>query len=395
MIMAFCPNGPLFQSSSSPKRQTLVSENKEAYECDSISEASLDEAVMESHDLFSCFRPLARLTSSGSPSRKVSTDENRTEKFSGIKEQVHVVFPPEMLICNQPDESNDKLRAEQQTSEMDNFYIPYKIHPEHSMSPPCAVIKSELEQERLNEGQDRSISCPLHGITGPLHLKPAPTLTRHEPNTHNNQQESPKLNAEKEMEDANGASTEVLVQQKQNTAVVKNQWSEPLASIFSVRGTNYLVDGIKTFSQSPSLFVARGVDIFHTTSAPKNIAQCPQILQGALRQYPSFIVNLRFSWGILVCYFEVPQKFLPFLQYYGNHGVPGSTTAYTGNAIAESELLNKSMEMMSPGERCLARFLMATQDQKNKTMKLIPVVVEGMLMYWITLISAHILKLCS
>jgi len=155
---------------------------------------------------------------------------------------------------------------------------------------------------------------------------------------------------------------------------IRNKWSEPPAETFQVRGPSYLQDGWKISSPSPALFPARGVDLFQTPSVPLNIGQCPELLQGKLRREPTFICNFRFPWGILVCYFAIPERFLPYVRYYGKIQ---ANVANIENSEERRHLI-ASMKEMTPGERALARFLMADQDRKNRTFKLIPVVVDGM-----------------
>lgn len=160
--------------------------------------------------------------------------------------------------------------------------------------------------------------------------------------------------------------------------IPRNKWSETPVDTFLVRGPNYLEDGLKVFSPSPALLSARGMDLFQipstSSSPPWNIGQWPSLLNGTIRKEPSFICNFRFPWGVLVCYFEIPEKFLPFVRYYGTI----QQNASSSNSNEEEKLLlETSMADMTPGERTLARFFMADQDRKNKTFKFIPVVVDG------------------
>lgn len=82
----------------------------------------------------------------------------------------------------------------------------------------------------------------------------------------------------------------------------------------------------------------------------------PRILGGTLRRVPTFVINFRFPWGVLVKYFEIPSKYCPYLD-------------------RESPPL--SMDGFSPSEKTLCRFFMADEKQKNNTLKLIPYVAEG------------------
>ena len=95
---------------------------------------------------------------------------------------------------------------------------------------------------------------------------------------------------------------------------------------------------------------------FHAN--PINNYSNPFILGGALRKVPTFLVNFRFPWGVLVQYFEIPSKYCPFL-----------------NCTADTQL--PSMEGLTPAEVALCRFFLADQKQRNSTLKLIPYVSDG------------------
>lgn len=81
-----------------------------------------------------------------------------------------------------------------------------------------------------------------------------------------------------------------------------------------------------------------------------------------LRDVPTFIINFRLPWGVLVFYSEIPEKFLPFLRSCYDPFFDGEAPSLDG---------------MSAGDRTLARFLMGDEDRKNKTLKIVPVVVKG------------------
>lgn len=83
---------------------------------------------------------------------------------------------------------------------------------------------------------------------------------------------------------------------------------------------------------------------------------------GHLRDVPTFIINFRLPWGVLVFYSEIPERFLPFIH-----------SCY--DPFFEDEL--PSLDDMPPGDRTLARFLMGDEDHKNKTLKIVPIVVKG------------------
>jgi hypothetical protein len=82
-----------------------------------------------------------------------------------------------------------------------------------------------------------------------------------------------------------------------------------------------------------------------------------------------------------VCYFEIPERFLPFVRYFDS--IQASTAKDSNDNTKGEESVNhrqylmESMKEMLPGERALARFLMADQKRKNKTLKFIPVIIDG------------------
>jgi hypothetical protein len=40
----------------------------------------------------------------------------------------------------------------------------------------------------------------------------------------------------------------------------------------------------------------------------------PGVMGGQLRNLPTFIINFRLPWGILLAYFEIPEVFVPFVK---------------------------------------------------------------------------------
>lgn len=82
-----------------------------------------------------------------------------------------------------------------------------------------------------------------------------------------------------------------------------------------------------------------------------------------MRTKPTFLINFRLPWGILLSYFEISEKFVPFVR-------AGYEPDFDKSSLP-------SMDDMTPGERCAARFLMGSLEHKNKTLKLVPIVVEG------------------
>lgn len=84
---------------------------------------------------------------------------------------------------------------------------------------------------------------------------------------------------------------------------------------------------------------------------------------GNLRDVPTFIINFRLPWGVLLFYFEIPERFLPFL--YKRYD-----PAFGSSPLA-------SLDSMSPGDRAVCRFLLGDDDMKNGLLKIVPVVVKG------------------
>jgi hypothetical protein len=140
-----------------------------------------------------------------------------------------------------------------------------------------------------------------------------------------------------------------------------NCWSMPDHERFMVRGPKYLEDKVKIKS-GEFLFPARGVDLFLTDDCPEHIGTNSGILGGALREKPTMLINFRLPWGVFISYFEIPERFIPFVRKRYEFDYDGPVPD-----------INK----MSPGERCAARFLQADQATKNKVLKIVPVVVEG------------------
>jgi hypothetical protein len=88
-------------------------------------------------------------------------------------------------------------------------------------------------------------------------------------------------------------------------------------------------------------------------------------MNSELRSIPTFIINFRLPWGILLFYFEIPERFLPFIK-----------GCYGDEAIDKDEL-EKTIQGMNNADRCCARFLLGNDDHKNKTLKIFPGIVQG------------------
>jgi hypothetical protein len=88
-------------------------------------------------------------------------------------------------------------------------------------------------------------------------------------------------------------------------------WSKPDHNIFLVRSKSYLVDRLKMPS-SPAVFDCRGVDIWLTDNAERNISRHPSMLGGKLHEEDTFIVNFLLPFANLVAYFTVkPVEEMP------------------------------------------------------------------------------------
>mmetsp|Transcript_9611 Transcript_9611/g.19383 ORF Transcript_9611/g.19383 Transcript_9611/m.19383 type:complete len:701 (+) Transcript_9611:73-2175(+) len=143
---------------------------------------------------------------------------------------------------------------------------------------------------------------------------------------------------------------------------VTNCWGESDPSDFRVRGPHYLQDRKKVPSQD-FLFPIRGVDLFLTDTCPQNVGSHASMLAGDLRKVPTFIINFRLPWGVLIFYFEIPDLYVPFIR-----------ACYEAD-FDRSKL--PSMQSMSPGQRATCRFLLTDMASKNKLLKIVPVVVKG------------------
>lgn len=85
------------------------------------------------------------------------------------------------------------------------------------------------------------------------------------------------------------------------------------------------------------------------------------LLNGNLRKVPTFIINFRFSWGILVLYFEIPSKFLPFLR----------------SAAIQDNSSSATMQGFNTAEKRLCEFLISSEKEMAESLKLIPHIEEG------------------
>jgi hypothetical protein len=141
-----------------------------------------------------------------------------------------------------------------------------------------------------------------------------------------------------------------------------NCYSEPDPGNFQVRGPNYFVDR-KKIGSDEFLFPSRGIDLFLTDACPENVGSNSSVFGGNLRDEPTFIVNFRLPWGVLVFYFRIPDRFLPFVV--------------AGQDPSSDKSKLPPLDKMSPGERTVCRFLLGDTQHKNETLKIVPVVVDG------------------
>ena len=143
-------------------------------------------------------------------------------------------------------------------------------------------------------------------------------------------------------------------------------WSEPPYAKFNIRGKTYLRDKKPVkIPSGPFLFRAIGADLIltNTSSGPgtKIATNYSTILGGHLRSRPTFVINFVCPWGLIVCYYEIPEFYLPYLWV-------------TEESRAS---LRASIPSLKPHERAMARFLLGTKEERDSTLKLIPVAVEG------------------
>lgn len=135
-------------------------------------------------------------------------------------------------------------------------------------------------------------------------------------------------------------------------------WSQPDAQCFHVRSKNYLKDGKKNPSE-PYLFTARGLELFLTEDCPKNVAKnYTSLLGGQLRTKPTFVINFRFPWGVLLLYFEIPNKYVEYMN--------------------GTKCVKEDGKELRPAEQCICNFLApSTDEQRNSVFKFIPIVSDG------------------
>lgn len=93
------------------------------------------------------------------------------------------------------------------------------------------------------------------------------------------------------------------------------------------------------------------------------ISRIAGIMGGQLRDMPTFVINFRLPWGVMVSYFEIPERFIPFIKAGHDPDFDKSTLESTAS--------------MTPSERCLARYLQSPSEKKDKLLKIVPGVADG------------------
>jgi len=141
-----------------------------------------------------------------------------------------------------------------------------------------------------------------------------------------------------------------------------NCWSQPICNGFRVRGPNYLKDKVKMESRD-FLWKVRGIDLFLTDTPPENAGRLSGIMGGQLRDVPTFIINFRLPWGILLTYFEIADMYTPFIKAGHDPEFDKSTLPST--------------DIMTPGQRCAARYCQSSAEEKDNLLKIVPTVVDG------------------
>jgi len=143
----------------------------------------------------------------------------------------------------------------------------------------------------------------------------------------------------------------------------KNVYSEPLASTFQVRGSKYLIDGVKV-SSAPSLFSLLGVEnilppkknsppLLHCTQHPSSYVQRLKTACKRCNISPPFVLVLNFvvPWGNFCAYF------------------------YRSNATGSSPF-SQSMEEC-PSEKLWKTFLSSSDSFRKQSLKFIPKLINA------------------
>lgn len=139
----------------------------------------------------------------------------------------------------------------------------------------------------------------------------------------------------------------------------KSCWSEPKHDLFRVRGKDYFKRRNKVQSGA-FVFPSRGVELFVTDNieSTKNVGRNSEMLGGCLRDDPTFIINFRLPIGVLVMYFEIPERFRPYLT-------------------ADCKNLEKRLSEMTVTDRTICRFLTGDDAHRQSKLKIISRIEDG------------------
>ncbi len=153
-----------------------------------------------------------------------------------------------------------------------------------------------------------------------------------------------------------------------------NCWSEPPHAHFNVRGGAYLREKrpVKVPS-GPYLFTAIGSDVILTNSSSGQSPCCTSlvsgysstILGGHLRTSPTFVINFVCPWGLILNYYEIPEFYLPYIR------------AKRSKDEGTISRLHGTLCGLEPHERSMARWFLGTDEERDLSLKLIPMAREG------------------
>ena len=82
-----------------------------------------------------------------------------------------------------------------------------------------------------------------------------------------------------------------------------------------------------------------------------------------MRDTPTFIINFRLPWGVLLAYFEIPELYIPFI-------LAGHDPNFDKTTLP-------SMKNMTNSQRCVSRYCQSTSEQKDTLLKIVPGVADG------------------
>ena len=107
-----------------------------------------------------------------------------------------------------------------------------------------------------------------------------------------------------------------------------------------------------------------------------NVAANPHVLNGKLREVPSFVINFQVAWGNVIFYFAIPEKFVPYLRAGQEANVASSSS---NSNISKKDYLRQvdASENLLPSEKSLCRFLLQDEAHKTAVLKILPHVEQG------------------